>query len=99
MSRNIERMQRARDMALVKSFGAVLRQMRSAAGWTQEQLAFEAGIDRTFVGLLESGRRQPSLSVVFALAAALGNSPEDIVRLTREAYASGIHAPEPELGR
>jgi len=88
-------MQRARDMVLVNSFGAVLRQLRSAAGWTQEQLAFEAGIDRTFVGLLESGRRQPSLSVVFALAMALGTSPEDLVRMTRETYASNVEPPEP----
>jgi len=87
-------MQRARDMVLVNSFGAVLRQLRSAAGWTQEQLAFEAGIDRTFVGLLESGRRQPSLSVVFALATALGTSPEHLVRLTREAYGSNVDPPE-----
>ena len=83
-------MQRARDMVLVNSFGTVLRQLRSAAGWTQEQLAFEAGIDRTFVGLLEGGRRQPSLSVVFALAKALGTSPEQLVRLTREVYASSV---------
>ena len=83
-------MQRARDMVLVNSFGTVLRQLRNKAGWTQEQLAFEAGIDRTFVGLLESGRRQPSLSVVFALASALGTSPEDLIRLTREMYASRV---------
>lgn len=87
-------MQRARDMVLVNSFGTVLRQLRSTAGWTQEQLAFEAGIDRTFVGLLESGRRQPSLSVLFALATALGTSPERLVRLTREVYASNDDPPE-----
>ena len=90
MSSKSQRMQRARDMVLVNSFGNVLRQFRSTAGWTQEQLAFEAGIDRTFVGLLESGRRQPSLSVVFALATALGTTPEHLVRLTREVYASSV---------
>ena len=92
-------MQRARDMVLVNSFGTVLRQLRSDAGWTQEQLAFEAGIDRTFVGLLEGGRRQPSLSVVFALAAALGASPEHLVRLTREKYASTVDSPESSHAR
>ena len=92
MSSKSERMQRARDMVLVTSFGTALRQLRAAAGRTQEQLAFEAGVDRTFVGLLESGRRQPSLSVLFALATALEMSPEHLVKLTRELCAANSEA-------
>jgi transcriptional regulator with XRE-family HTH domain len=76
-------MPRARDESLIAAFGQVLGEQRRARGLTQEALAYEAGIDRTFVGLLETGKRQPSLSVVFALAAALEVKPEKLVAETR----------------
>lgn len=64
----------ARDEALIQAFALVLRNARVGKGLTQEALAFEAGIDRTFVSLLEGGKRQPSLSVIFTLARALGTT-------------------------
>jgi len=81
-------MSRARNVTLVATFGRILRQVRIEAGWTQEQLAFDADIDRTFVGMLESGKRQPSLSVIFALAKALRVSPELLIRKTNVLYLS-----------
>lgn len=81
-------MSRARNVTLVATFGRILRQVRVEAGWTQEQLAFEADIDRTFVGMLESGKRQPSLSVIFALAKALRVTPELLIRKTNVLYLS-----------
>jgi transcriptional regulator with XRE-family HTH domain len=78
-------MSRARDETIIAAFAQVLRQRRAAVGATQEQVAFEAGVDRTFVGLLETGKRQPSLSVIFALAQALGTTPELLVADTRKA--------------
>jgi transcriptional regulator with XRE-family HTH domain len=80
-------MSRARNVTLVATFGRILRQVRIEAGWTQEQLAFEADIDRTFVGMLESGKRQPSLSVIFALAKALRVTPEVLIRKTNVLYS------------
>jgi transcriptional regulator with XRE-family HTH domain len=38
------------------SFGAVLRRLRKAAGLTQEQLALEADLRRTYVSILELSR-------------------------------------------
>lgn len=81
-------MPRARNVTLVATFGRILRQVRVEASWTQEQLAFEADIDRTFVGMLESGKRQPSLSVIFALAKALRVTPELLIRKTNVLYSS-----------
>lgn len=82
-------MPRARDEALIAAFAQVLRRARADRGCTQEDLAFEAGIDRTFVGLLETGKRQPSLSVIFALAQALEVKPEKLVTDTRKLVAAG----------
>ncbi len=67
------------DKNLTRKFGVVLRELRREAGLTQRDLVFECGLDRTFVSLLERGLRQPSLTTLFVLAAALNVSPADIV--------------------
>jgi transcriptional regulator with XRE-family HTH domain len=40
-------------------------------GLSQERLAAASSLDRTFISLLERGRRQPSLSTLVSLASAL----------------------------
>jgi len=49
----------------------MLRKLREQRGLSQEQLAFETGIHRTFVSQLERGLKTPSLATLFKLAAAL----------------------------
>lgn len=61
------------------AFGQVLREKRIERKLSQEQLALGAGIDRTFVSLLESGLRQPTLKTLFALAKALRTSPSELI--------------------
>jgi transcriptional regulator with XRE-family HTH domain len=73
----------ARDEILITAFGAVLSDLRATRGLSQEALAYEAGLDRTFVGRVEQGVRQPTLSVIFALAKALGVAPETLIARTR----------------
>lgn len=46
---------------------------------TQEQLAFEAQIDLTYVGGIERGRRNPSLMVMARLAEALGAELKELL--------------------
>lgn len=53
-----------------------MRRLRQSAGLTQEQLAFEANIDLTYVGGIERGRRNPSLLVMVRIAEALKVDPE-----------------------
>ena len=74
-----------RDSALLENFGNALRQLRIEKGFSQENLAMEAGLDRTYISMLERGIRQPSLSSLFALASALGVRASRIVRLTEQA--------------
>lgn len=61
-------------------FGAVLKRLRGDRGLSQEAFAHDSGLDRTFISLLERGKRQPSLSTVFQIANALNISAEDLVR-------------------
>jgi transcriptional regulator with XRE-family HTH domain len=52
-------------------FGRNVRKVRQRRGLTQEQLAFEAEIDLTYVGGIERGKRNPSLLVMGRIADAL----------------------------
>ena len=52
--------------------GSNVRRLRHERGMTQEQLAFEARLDLTYIGGIERGRRNPSLLVMVRIAEALG---------------------------
>lgn len=52
-------------------FGERVRRQRKLRRMTQEQLAFEAEIDLTYVGGIERGRRNPTLAVMARIAEAL----------------------------
>jgi len=49
-----------------------VRLLRMMRGWSQEALALEAGLDRSYVGAVERGERNPTLASVERLAGALG---------------------------
>ena len=66
------------------AFGRVLRSVRREVGLTQEQLALAADIDRTFVSLIERGERQPTVRVLFKLAAALHVSAARLIQMTED---------------
>ena len=60
-------------------FGKRVRELRKAQGWTQEELANRAGLDRTYIGRCETGRQNATLKTIYALAAALGVEPATLV--------------------
>jgi len=60
-------------------FGQVLQEIRQQKGLSQEGLGFESGYHRTYVSLLERGRKSPSLTTIFQLARALGVMPSFIL--------------------
>lgn len=51
--------------------GGNVRRLRKDRGLTQEQLAFEARLDLTYIGGIERGRRNPSIMVLARIADAL----------------------------
>jgi transcriptional regulator with XRE-family HTH domain len=53
------------------TLGRNVRRFRRQQKLTQEQLAFEAKIDLTYVGGIERGKRNPSLKVMARIADAL----------------------------
>jgi len=62
-----------------QAFATVLRRLRHERSLTQEDLAFESGVARTFIAKMELGQRQPTITTIFRLAAALGVTPAEVV--------------------
>lgn len=55
-----------------KVFRANVTRLRRERGMSQEELAFQADIDRTYISQIERGLANPSLGVMCRLANALG---------------------------
>ena len=68
-----------------QAFGSVLRDYRLKSGISQEQLALKAGLDRTYISLLERRLRQPTLETLFKLANELAATPATMVARTAAA--------------
>lgn len=77
------------NQRLAAAFGAALRQARELAGLTQEQLAEKADVSARFVSFLETGKRQPSLSAIEALSAALDMQMARLIEVTEARYRTG----------
>ena len=56
------------DKKLLIAFGRRIKELRTARGLSQEQLADETGFHRTYVGMVERGERNLSLSNVAVFA-------------------------------
>lgn len=67
-------------MKLEQAFGQILREYRGKIKISQESLALECGLDRTFMSKLERGIRQPSLKSLFKIADAFKVSPSQLVK-------------------
>lgn len=61
-----------------------VKKARSRAGLSQEALALQAGINRSFVGQIERGVANPSLQVLIKLATALEVDVGDLLKRERE---------------
>ncbi len=58
-------------MNIKQKFGLKLRQLRLARGFSQEKLALEADLDRTYIPSIEKGERNVSITVLEKLSKAL----------------------------
>lgn len=66
-------------MTLEVAFGKTLKSMRVAAGLSQEALALECGLDRTYISMLERGLRLPSLKTIFLLSVPFSITPSNFI--------------------
>ena len=75
-------------MNLQKAFGEELHKLRKTKGLSQEKLGLECELDRTFISLMERGKRQPTLETLFKLAERLDTAPSKIVEQVEKRLAS-----------
>ena len=83
-----------KNKSIEEIFGIVLQQIRKEKGFSQEELGFESGYHRqqqhqnpglesgyhrTYISLLERGKKSPSLKTIFQLAKSLGAEPSEII--------------------
>lgn len=62
----------ARAVPPQQAFGSRIRELRALAGLTQEDLAERCGLFRTYMSRIETGQANPTLTMIHALAGALG---------------------------
>lgn len=67
------------ETRLNKAFGKRLVEVRKANGFTQEQLAYASGIDRSYVGKIERGQVNLTLQKLYLLATCLKCKPCDLL--------------------
>ena len=60
------------EAQLLQNFGDRLRALRLDHGISQESMALDCGLDRTYISGIERGKRNVSLINIHRLAAALG---------------------------
>lgn len=60
-------------------FGQRLAEVRKAKGFSQESLALESGLARSYLGGVERGQRNIALLNIYRLAKALKVSPAHLV--------------------
>ena len=62
----------SRDHALLQAFASELKARRSALKLSQEEFAYRADVNRTYIAKLELAQNQPTLCVMHRLASAIG---------------------------
>lgn len=86
------------DPDLLRAFAAEVRARRLAANQSQEALAFQCNLHRSFIAKLELAQSSPSITVLFRLADGLRVQPAELVtavsaRLIKERAASEARNP------
>lgn len=77
-SGQILRMKKAKDQAARKRLGAAIRERREELGYSQEELAFESNLHRSYLGGVERGERNPALKNILKICEALKISAEEL---------------------
>lgn len=70
----------AAQKADLQQFGRRVAELRKERGWSQEKLALESGIARSYLGGVERGQRNIAVLNVLRLARTLGCEPGQLFK-------------------
>jgi transcriptional regulator with XRE-family HTH domain len=76
-----------REQTISERFGQVIKAVRERQGISQEKLAELAEIDRTYVSMIERGKRHPTLEVAGRIADALSMKLSEVIRRAEKTQA------------
>lgn len=62
-------------MDIRRQVGLNVRDLRLELDWSQEDLAFESGLHRTYISGIERGTRNPTVLILDKIAKCLGVAP------------------------
>lgn len=62
-----------------KRIGLAIRAKREALGWSQETLAFESGLHRTYIGAVERGEKNVTLRNAIRIARSMHSTLSDLL--------------------
>jgi len=85
-------MRQSRNQTLIEALSVELKARRLELGWSQEDLAGASELDRPYISVMEVGKKQPTLSVLFRLAEALGLSFEELAARIERRYKRELRA-------
>lgn len=71
-------------MELENALATVLRNNRIIVGLSQEELAHRCDLDRTYISLLERGKRKPTLNVIFKICLNLNIKSSEFIKQIEE---------------
>ena len=74
--------------AVLKSLGLLVKARRQSLGLSQEDLGEQAGLDRTYISGIERGVRNPSLTALVSLSAALRTTTAELLQGLESAGAA-----------
>ncbi len=69
--------------AVCAKFGEAMRVTRERSGYSQERFAQHSGLDRSYVGAIERGEFNVSLTTMVRIAVALNTKASALLRLAR----------------
>ena len=87
-------MRPSRNQALIEALAVEVKARRYELKLTQEDLAGRCEIDRPFISLIEVGKKQPTISVLYRIGAALDLSFEEFSRRIDRRYRKELRASE-----
>ncbi|HBP0978934.1 helix-turn-helix transcriptional regulator [Comamonas sp. Y6] len=75
-----------------QAFGKAVRAFRMDQGIAQEELAAQAGVERSHMGKIERGEHLPSLALILKIAAALKLSGTELMAATERNIGSPVES-------
>ena len=80
------------DPELLRAFAAELKVRRTALEISQDALAIDANVNRSFLAKLEVAKTSPSLTSLFRLAAGLRTEPGELINAVAKRYRKELRA-------